>query len=134
MGPLKAKNKMSMRRSSSENLLDNDKPAGPVQSSSLENIHFMSQQSSSSHAMSAKGGMRAVKGAMVEKIVDAVVKLYQPDHSHKYIDISPVSQHCHFHSTCAYKKYMHIYQQYVHALIINPLIHSVSPGTAGDEH
>ena len=101
LGPLKAKSKMSVRKCSTENLLDDDKPSGPVRSSSLENIHSMSKQSSPSHAASAKGGGRAVGGAMSEKIVDAAVKLYQPDHSHKYIDISPVSHRGPSHDICA---------------------------------
>lgn len=80
-GPLKARAKMSMKRST-ENLLDNEnKPAAPVRASSMEDIHSLSKQSSTK---SSSGG---------GKIVDAVVKVYQPDHSHKYIDISSVSQY-----------------------------------------
>ena len=91
VGPLKARSKMSVRKSSVENLLD-DKPAAPVRSSSLENIHALSkQQSLPGLPVGGKGGGRSVSGGMGGKIVDAVVKVYQPDHSHKYLDISPVS-------------------------------------------
>ncbi len=41
------------------------------------------------HSLSSPGGNG--KGGAAGKIVDAVVKLYLPDHSHKYLDISPVS-------------------------------------------
>jgi len=80
--PLKAKGKMKARKSSTENLFNGkaDKNGGPMRASSLEDIHSLSSQGSS-----GKGGTSAAK------IVDAVVKLYLPDHSHKYIDISPVS-------------------------------------------
>ena len=80
-GPLKAKSKMSVRKVSTENLLD-DKPTGPVRASSLEDIHALSKKSSGGSSSSGGGA---------GKIVDAVVKVYQPDHTHKYIDISPVS-------------------------------------------
>ena len=80
-GPLKAKRKMPSRKASQENLLDGgEKPAGPMRASSLEDIHSLSKQS-----QSGKTGLAA-------KIVDGVVKLYSPDHTHKYIDVSPVSQ------------------------------------------
>ena len=81
-GPLKAKGKMSFRKASTENLLDDKKPAGPVRASSLEDIHALTTKSQ---------GVSSGKG-ISEKIVDSVVKLYQPDHTHKYIDITPVSQ------------------------------------------
>lgn len=82
-GPLKAKTKMSVRKVSTENLLDNDsKPKGPVRASSLEDIHALSKKQSSGGSSSG--------GGMAGKIVDAVVKVYLPDHTHKYIDISPV--------------------------------------------
>ena len=84
-GPLKAKTKMSVRKVSTDNLLDGDdkKPAGPVRASSLEDLHALTKKQSS-------GGKSPSGGAMSGKIVDAVVKVYQPDHTHKYIDISPV--------------------------------------------
>lgn len=76
---------MFVRKASTENLLDREKPAGPVRASSLEDIHALSKKQSSSGGSSGSGG------AMAGKIVDAVVKVYLPDHTHKYIDISPVS-------------------------------------------
>lgn len=78
---------MSMKRkASTENLLDNDKdkPKGPVRASSLEDIHALSKKQGGGGGSSSVGGMAG-------KIVDAVVKVYQPDHTHKYIDITPVS-------------------------------------------
>ncbi len=42
------------------------------------------------HSLSSPGGNG--KGGTAGKIVDAVVKLYLPDHSHKYLDICPVSE------------------------------------------
>ena len=91
-GPLKAKSKMSVRKASVENLLENDKPAAPVRASSMEDIHSISKQGSSSSSRGGKGGGGGVAGGgLAGKIVDAVVKLYQPDHSYKYIDITPVS-------------------------------------------
>lgn len=77
-GPIKAKG--TMTRKSSESLLDSDRPNVPVRASSMEDIHTLSTQTSRSRP----GG--------IPRIVDAVVKLYQPDHSHKYIDISPVRE------------------------------------------
>ena len=76
-GPMKAKAKISTRKSS-ENLLE-DKPVSPpvpMRASSLEDIHAYSTGTGQTSAL---------------RIVDAVVKLYVPDHSHKYLDISPVS-------------------------------------------
>ena len=89
-GPLKAKSKVQVQRKASvENLLENDKPSGPVRASSLEDIHAMTTGSSSpSMGRSGKGGSG---GGLAGKFVEAVVKLYQPDHSYKYIDITPVS-------------------------------------------
>lgn len=80
-GPLKAKRKMASRKASQENLLDNggEKTSGPMRASSLEDIHSLSKQSQS--------GRTGLAG----KIVDGAVKLYSPDHTHKYIDVSPVS-------------------------------------------
>jgi len=69
-----------MTRNSSESLLDNDRPNVPVRASSMEDIHTLSTQTSRSRP----GG--------IPRIVDAVVKLYQPDHSHKYFVISPVRE------------------------------------------
>lgn len=84
-GPLKAKGKMAVRKASTENLLDNDKKSsGPQRASSMEDIHTLSKKQSS-----GKSGGSGMGG----KIVDAVVKVYQPDHTHKYIDISPVSSY-----------------------------------------
>lgn len=79
-GPLKAKRKMPSRKASQENLLDNggEKPSAPLRASSLEDIHSLSKQS-----QSGRTGLSA-------KIVDGAVKLYSPDHSHKYVDVSPV--------------------------------------------
>ena len=51
-----------------------------MRASSMEDIHSLSSQ-----------GTGTKTGNVGAKIVDAVVKLYLPDHSHKYIDISPVS-------------------------------------------
>ncbi len=91
-GPLKAKSKMTVQRKASvENLLESDKPVAPVRASSLEDIHSMAnQQGSSSSSGGARSGKGGNSGALAGKIVDAVVKLYQPDHSYKYIDITPV--------------------------------------------
>lgn len=92
-GPLKAKTKMSVRKASVENLLggSDSKPAGPVRASSLEDIHALTKKQSTGGKSSGSGG----GGGMAGKIVDAVVKVYQPDHTHKYIDISPVSTNRH---------------------------------------
>lgn len=91
-GPLKAKTKMSVRKTSIENLLDNNdsKPAGPVRASSLEDLHALTKKQSNGGKSSGSGGGSGMAG----KIVDAVVKVYQPDHTHKYIDITPVSSVC----------------------------------------
>ena len=77
-GPLKAKGKMPTRKMSTENILEEiPKPTGPIRASSMEDISTYSTHNSGSTA--------------APRIVDAVVKLYQPDHNYKYIDISPVS-------------------------------------------
>ena len=83
--PLKAKSKMKARKASTDNLLGNGEPkrSGPMKASSMEDIHSLSTQASSP----SKG-----RGGMAGKIVDAAVKLYLPDHSYKYIEISPVSR------------------------------------------
>ena len=84
-GPLKAKRKMPSRKASTENLLaDNggEKSSGPVRASSLEDIHSLS--SKQQKQQSGRTGLAA-------KIVDGAVKLYSPDHTHKYVDVSPVS-------------------------------------------
>ena len=79
-GPLKAKRKMPLRKASQENLLDNGSgEKGPMRASSLEDIHSLSKQSQSGRT------------GLVTKIVDGAVKLYNPDHIHKYIDVCPVS-------------------------------------------
>lgn len=79
-GPLKAKRKMPSRKASQENLLDGgEKTAAPVRASSLEDIHSLSKQNQSG------------KTGLAGKIVDGVVKLYSPDHTHKYIDVSPTT-------------------------------------------
>ena len=66
------------RKMSTENILEDlPKPSGPIRASSMEDISTYSTQHSGTTA--------------APRIVDAVVKLYQPDHSYKYIDISPVS-------------------------------------------
>lgn len=78
---------MAVRKASTENLLDREKPAGPVRASSLEDIHALSKKQSSGGG----GGPSLGGGGLVGKIADAVVKMYLPDHTHKYIDISPVS-------------------------------------------
>ncbi len=75
---------MSVRKISTENLLDNDRPASLIRASSMEDMHVLSKKSSSSSGSSSGP-------SMASKIVDAVVKLYQPDHTHKYIDITMVS-------------------------------------------
>lgn len=77
-GPVKAKGRFAARKTSTDNLLNGDKPSPPVRASSMEDIHSIGKNSSSSVGTAAK-------------IVDGVVKLYQPDHSHKYIDISPAT-------------------------------------------
>lgn len=89
-GPLKAKTKMSVRKVSTDNLLDggDSKPVGPVRASSLEDLHALTKK------QSAVGKSPGGGGGMSGKIVDAVVKVYQPDHTHKYIDISPVRREC----------------------------------------
>ena len=79
LGPVKAVKGVSTRKSS-ENLLDSDRPTVPIRASSMEDIHTLSTQTSRSRS----GG--------IPRIVDSVVKLHLPDHSHKYIDISPVSE------------------------------------------
>ena len=69
------------RKLSTENLAGKGSPTtGPVRASSLEDISTFT-----SHAppLTSAGGQR---------IVDAVVKLYVPDHTYKYLDISPVRQ------------------------------------------
>jgi hypothetical protein len=76
---------MPSRKASTENLLaDNsgEKPSGPMRASSLEDIHSLS--SKQQKQKSGKTGLAA-------KIVDGAVKLYSPDHTHKYVDVSPVS-------------------------------------------
>ena len=79
-GPLKAKRKMPSRKTSQENLLDNGGgEKAPMRASSLEDIHSLSKQSQSG------------RSGLVTKIVDGAVKLYNPDHTHKYVDVSPVS-------------------------------------------
>ena len=69
------------RKLSTENLAGKGSPTtGPVRASSLEDISTFT-----SHAppLTSAGGQR---------IVDAVVKLYVPDHTYKYLDMSPVRQ------------------------------------------
>ena len=87
-GPLKAKRKMPSRKASTENLLaDNggEKSSGPVRASSLEDIH----------SLSSKQQKQSTRTALAAKIVDGAIKLYSPDHTHKYVDVSPVStQEC----------------------------------------
>ena len=78
---------MAVRKASTENLLDRDKPAGPKRASSLEDIHALSKKQNTEGG----GGPPLAGGGAVGKIADAVVKVYLPDHTHKYIDISPVS-------------------------------------------
>jgi hypothetical protein len=82
-GPLKAKPMIkTARKLSSENLAGvgggKESPVGPgpVRATSLEDI-----PSFASHS-----GSRSVPS---QRIVDAVVKLYVPDHTYKYLDISP---------------------------------------------
>ena len=77
--PVKAKGKMPTRKMSTENILEDlgPKQTGPIRASSMEDISTYSTRSSGSTA--------------APRVVDAVVKLYQPDHTYKYIDISPVS-------------------------------------------
>lgn len=80
--PLKAIKRGKSRKSSTENLFNGGtEKSGPLRASSMEDIHSLSSQSASGKAGGNAPG----------KIVDAVVKLYLPDHSHKYLDISPVS-------------------------------------------
>ena len=79
LGPMKARKGVSTRMSS-ENLLDSDRPTVPIRASSMEDIHTLGTQPSRSRS----GG--------IPRIVDSVVKLHLPDHTHKYIDISPVSE------------------------------------------
>ena len=69
------------RKLSSENLAaGKESPVGPspVRATSLEDIPTFA-----SHAPPLSGPG--------QRIVDAVVKLYVPDHTFKYLDISPVS-------------------------------------------
>lgn len=78
-GPLKAtKKKIPLRKLSQEDLLSEpvEKPSAPVRASSLEDL-----PSSSSSAKN-----------LSTRFVDSVVKLYvAPDHSYKYIDVSPTT-------------------------------------------
>ncbi|XP_064404349.1 rap guanine nucleotide exchange factor 6-like isoform X2 [Halichondria panicea] len=79
--PLKAlKKSRKSRKNSTENLSDGKGDKGdPLtkRAISMEDLH----------SLSSPGGNG--KGGAAGKIVDAVVKLYLPDHSHKYLDISP---------------------------------------------
>jgi hypothetical protein len=83
-GPLKAKPMIkTARKLSSENLAGGggkESPVGPgpVRATSLEDIPSFASHSGSLSASS-------------QRFVDAVVKLYVPDHTYKYLDISPVS-------------------------------------------
>lgn len=53
-----------------------------MRASSLEDIHSLSTKQQKQQ--SGRTGLAA-------KIVDGAVKLYSPDHTHKYVDVSPVS-------------------------------------------
>jgi hypothetical protein len=78
-GPLKAKPMIkTARKLSSENLAGKESPMGPgpVRATSLEDIPTFAARSSP-------------RSAPAQRIVDAVVKLYVPDHTYKYLDISP---------------------------------------------
>ena len=67
------------RKLSTENLsVSKDSPTGPVSATSLEDIPTYASHTTS-------------MSAPAQRIVDAVVKLYVPDHTYKYLDISPVS-------------------------------------------
>ena len=67
------------RKLSTENLaIGKDKQTGPVRATSLEDIPTFTSRNP---PLSTAG----------HRIVDAVVKLYVPDHTYKYLDISPVS-------------------------------------------
>ena len=79
---------MPSRKTSQENLLSDgggEKSSGPMRASSLEDIHSLSKQQS----QPGRTGLAA-------KIVDGAVKLYSPDHTHKYVDVSPVSLHIYY--------------------------------------
>ena len=80
-GPLKASKKLSTRKSE-ENLLDDSSSNGSVlrTTTSAEDIHTL-----------ATGRSKGGAGSSRPQIIDAVVKLHAPDHTTKYIDISPVS-------------------------------------------
>lgn len=73
---------LQARKLSSENLAGGGKESpvgpGPVRATSLEDIPTFA-----THATPLS--------APAQRIVDAVVKLYVPDHTYKYLDISPVS-------------------------------------------
>ena len=77
------------RKLSTENLTAvKDSQGGVVRASSMEDIPTFTTRNP---PLSAAG----------QRIVDAVVKLYVPDHTYKYLDISPVSVlRCTIHVHC----------------------------------
>ena len=70
------------RKLSTENLAAvKDTQSGVVRASSMEDIPTFTTRN-------------PPLSAAAQRIVDAVVKLYMPDHTYKYLDISPVSVLC----------------------------------------
>ena len=83
------------RKLSSENLAGGKQsPVGPspVRATSLEDIPTFASHTSS-------------RSTPAQRFVDAVVKLYVPDHTYKYLDISPVSASLLQLRTIWYSKY-----------------------------
>lgn len=76
-GPLKAKERSSLKLTR-EDLLESDRPTVIARASTMEDIHTPITPTSRSQSEGVS--------------LDAVVKLYIPDHSHKYFDISPVRE------------------------------------------
>ena len=73
---------LQARKLSTENLTAvKDTQSGVVRASSMEDIPTFTTRNP---PLSTAG----------QRIVDAVVKLYVPDHTYKYLDISPVSGLC----------------------------------------
>jgi hypothetical protein len=79
-GPLKAKPMIqTARKLSTENLAAvKDTQSGVVRASSMEDIPTFTTRN-------------PPLSAAAQRIVDAVVKLYMPDHTYKYLDISPTT-------------------------------------------
>lgn len=85
-GPLKARKRLRTRKSSQENLLDDSSSNGVVvrPATSAEDLHLITSD------RSPKLSSRTNRLSKTQ-VVDSVVKIYIPDHTHKYLDVTPTT-------------------------------------------